>query len=61
MYGHDNSPRLKEKVTYAPYDLVAGDEPGELSEGRLNTNRLMYGDDYDYKLVVRDVPCGNMT
>lgn len=59
VYGHDNSPRLKEKVTYAPYDLVAGDEPGELSEGRLNTNRLMYGDDYDYKLVVRDVPGGN--
>ncbi len=58
-YGHDNSPRLKEKVVYEPYDLVAGDEPGELSEGRLNTNRLMHGDEYGYKLVVRDVPGGN--
>lgn len=59
VYGHDNTPKVKESVTFKPYRLRAGSEPGELSEGTLNTTRLIHGEGYDYQLIVRDVRTGN--
>ncbi|MBC5622500.1 FimB/Mfa2 family fimbrial subunit [Butyricimonas hominis] len=60
VYGHDNMPRLRENVRYIPYELTTGSEPGVLSAGRLNTVRLVYGEDYNYKLTVRDARSGSV-
>lgn len=58
VYGHDNVPRVQEPVTYMPYSLMAGEGPEVLSEGHVNTVRLLYDEDYDYKLIVYDTRTG---
>ena len=58
VYGHDNAPRVQESVTYMPYSLMAGEGPEVLSEGHVNTVRLLYDENYDYKLIVYDTRTG---
>lgn len=58
VYGSDNSPQRKEKVTYKAYNRSLGEEPGELMSGQLNTVRLFYENDYNYKLIVRNTVNG---
>lgn len=58
VYSHNNDPSVKETVIYTPYYLAEGNESGELSEGLLNTVRLMYGEGNDYKLFVYDTRTG---
>lgn len=58
IYSHNNDPLVKETVIYTPYYLAEGNEPGELSEGLVNTVRLMYGEGNDYKLFVYDTRTG---
>lgn len=41
-----------------PYSLMAGEGPEVLSEGHVNTVRLLYDEDYDYKLIVYDTRTG---
>lgn len=57
-YMHDNSPSTIETVTYKPYSLLPGEAEGEISKGKLNTARLLYGENYDYMLTVRDTGTG---
>lgn len=54
VYGHDNSPLSEETVTYKPYRLVPGTEPGEAALGFLNTLRLFYGEEYAYRILIRN-------
>ena len=58
VYGHDNAPRVQVPVTYMPYSLEVGEGPEVLSEGHVNTARLLYDDDYAYKLIVYDTRTG---
>lgn len=60
VYSHDNTPKRKEKVTYTPYFSAAGVGEAELSEARINTNRLLYEEEYDYRLVIRSVQTGRL-
>lgn len=60
VYGHDNAPKSKEKVTYTPYFSAAGDGETELSEARINTNRLFYAKEYDYRLIIRSAATGKL-
>ena len=57
-YAHDNSPITKETVTYTPYSLLPGEGEGEISKGNLNTARLLYRENYDYTLTVRETGSG---
>lgn len=59
VYGHDNQPGLNETVTFAPYRLEAGSEPGELSHAHISTARLVDGD-YNYRLIVRNTQTGEV-
>lgn len=58
VYGHDNSPKVMETVTYTPYYLGPGTEEGVLLHGRINTMRLFY--EQNYKLVVRNARTGDL-
>lgn len=57
-YAYDNSPTAKETVVYTPYSLSPGEDEGEISKGKLNTARLLYGENYEYRLTVRDTGTG---
>ena len=58
VYGHDNTPRIKEPVTYLPYFTTVGEENEELLKAYINSNRLFYLDDFDYRLIVRSMKTG---
>lgn len=60
IYGYDNFPRSKETIIYTPFHLTRGDGSGELSEGKLNTARLIYSEEYDYRLRVRHTSTGEI-
>lgn len=60
VYGHDNRPKRKETVTFRPYLLTAGGGVDELSEAHINSNRLLYMKDYDYRLIVRSTSTGKV-
>lgn len=60
VYHYDNEPFFNEPIVYRPYFLDQGDEPGELSAGRINTMRLIYGGDYFYRLAVNDNNTGRL-
>ena len=54
VYGFDNSPLRKETLTFKPYSLTTGTEAGSISTGYINTVRLFKGDEYPYRLIVRN-------
>ena len=58
VYGDDNLPQNDETVTYTPYSMAAGEKPDELWAGRINTARLFYGENYTYRIVVRETTTG---
>ena len=60
VYGYDNSPLSKEKVTYKAYSLTPGTGSENMSTGLINTVRLFYGSDYKYKLSIRHVDSGKI-
>lgn len=59
-YGHDNAPKKKEVVTYAPYFSAPGEGETELSEARIQTNRLLYAEEYNYDLIIRSSETGKI-
>lgn len=58
VYDDQNMPLVQETVTYTPHKLVPGELPDHLSVGQINTMRLLYGEQYDYKLKVVDTATG---
>jgi len=54
IYGYDNSPQLKEQLTYTPYYLEPGESITEVSVARIKTMRLLDMQGYDYRLKVRN-------
>ncbi|MCD7901968.1 MAG: FimB/Mfa2 family fimbrial subunit [Bacteroides sp.] len=54
VYGYDNTPRVNEKVKYTPYYLTHSEESDDVSVGRINTMRLIYGENKRYNLIIRD-------
>ena len=60
VYGPDNTPKREETVIFRPYHLTAGDGADELSEAHINSNRLLYMKEYDYRLIVRSTSTGKV-
>lgn len=54
VYGHDNSPLRKEKLTYKPHYIEGGNTPDELLKAKISTVRLFHEEDYHYRLIVRN-------
>lgn len=59
VYGWDNSPADNRQVTYQPYTVTPGVNPEDALTGKINTCRLFDGDEYPYRIIVRDAGTGD--
>jgi len=60
VYLPGHQPGSTEKVTYTPYVLNPGKEADELCRATLNTVRLIEGNNYPYRIVIRNTADGSV-
>ena len=60
VYSWTNAPAARQELTYTPYYHGPGTEPDQITAERISTCRLFYDDGYNYRLVVRYTPTGEV-